>query len=78
LKGSGYCREINAIFMVDMAHTAGLIAAGVHPNPLQSADIVTATTHKTFRGPRGGMIFAVQNMLLLLIKLFFRDCRVVP
>lgn len=50
-------REINAVFMVDMAHTAGLIAAGVHPSPLQSADIVTATTHKTFRGPRGGMIF---------------------
>jgi glycine hydroxymethyltransferase len=50
-------REINAIFMVDMAHTAGLIAAGVHPSPMQSADVVTATTHKTFRGPRGGMIF---------------------
>ena len=50
-------REIKAILMVDMAHTAGLIAAGVHPSPLQSADIVTATTHKTFRGPRGGMIF---------------------
>jgi glycine hydroxymethyltransferase len=50
-------REINAVFMVDMAHTAGLIAAGVHPSPMQSADVVTATTHKTFRGPRGGMIF---------------------
>ena len=50
-------REIKAIFMVDMAHTAGLIAAGVHSSPMQSADVVTATTHTTFRGPRGGMIF---------------------
>ncbi len=49
--------EVGAIFMVDMAHTAGLIAAGVHPNPVPVADLVTATTHKTFRGPRGGMIF---------------------
>lgn len=48
--------ECDAIFMVDMAHTAGLIAAGVHPSPVESADIITATTHKTFRGPRGGMI----------------------
>jgi glycine hydroxymethyltransferase len=49
--------EVEAIFLVDMAHTAGLVAAGVHPNPVLCADIVTATTHKTFRGPRGGMIF---------------------
>ena len=48
--------QIGAIFMVDMAHNAGLIAAGVHPSPVGSADIITATTHKTFRGPRGGMI----------------------
>ena len=44
-------------FMVDMAHIAGLIAAGVHPSPFGLADIITTTTHKTLRGPRGGMIF---------------------
>jgi glycine hydroxymethyltransferase len=54
---SDIAREVGAVFMVDMAHTAGLIAAGVHPNPVLIADIVTATTHKTFRGPRGGIIF---------------------
>ncbi|MBN2751181.1 MAG: serine hydroxymethyltransferase [Rhodospirillaceae bacterium] len=48
--------EVGAIFMVDMAHFAGLVAAGVHPNPLQHAHVVTTTTHKTLRGPRGGMI----------------------
>jgi glycine hydroxymethyltransferase len=47
-----------ALFMVDMAHFAGLVAAGVHPNPCDWADIVTSTTHKTLRGPRGGMILA--------------------
>ena len=50
-------KEVGALFLVDMAHTAGLVAAGVHPNPVLHADLVTATTHKTFRGPRGGMIF---------------------
>ena len=66
--GSAYCREwdyermrniadsINAIFMVDMAHTAGLIAAGELKNPVKYAHIVTSTTHKTLRGPRGGLI----------------------
>ena len=49
-------REIGAIFMVDMAHYAGLIAAGVYPNPIPHADVVTSTTHKTLRGPRGGII----------------------
>lgn len=48
--------EINAFFMVDMAHIAGLVAAGEHPNPIEYADIVTSTTHKTLRGPRGGII----------------------
>ena len=48
--------EVGAIFMVDMAHFAGLVAAGLHPNPVEYADIVTTTTHKTLRGPRGGMI----------------------
>jgi glycine hydroxymethyltransferase len=49
-------REIGAIFMVDMAHYAGLIAAKVYPNPIPHADVVTSTTHKTLRGPRGGII----------------------
>lgn len=48
--------EVGAYLMVDMAHIAGLVAAGLHPNPLDYADIVTTTTHKTLRGPRGGMI----------------------
>jgi len=49
-------REAGALFMVDMAHIAGLVAAGLHPNPVPYADVVTTTTHKTLRGPRGGMI----------------------
>jgi len=49
-------KEVGAIFMVDMAHYAGLIAAGVYPNPMPHADIVTSTTHKGLRGPRGGII----------------------
>ncbi len=48
--------EVGALFMVDMAHFAGLVAAGVHPNPLDHAHVATTTTHKTLRGPRGGMI----------------------
>jgi glycine hydroxymethyltransferase len=50
--------SIGAIFMVDMAHFAGLVAGGVHPNPLEHAHVVTTTTHKTLRGPRGGMILS--------------------
>ncbi len=49
-------REVNAYLMVDMAHIAGLVAAGLHPSPIPMADFVTSTTHKTLRGPRGGLI----------------------
>ncbi len=51
-------RSIDAFLMVDMAHIAGLVAAGVHPSPLPHADVVTSTTHKTLRGPRGGLILS--------------------
>jgi glycine hydroxymethyltransferase len=49
-------KDVGAIFMVDMAHYAGLVAAGIYPNPVPHADVVTSTTHKTLRGPRGGII----------------------
>ncbi|HVP32897.1 MAG TPA: serine hydroxymethyltransferase [Steroidobacteraceae bacterium] len=54
-------RSVGAYFVVDMAHVAGLVAAGVYPNPLPHADVVTTTTHKTLRGPRGGLILARAN-----------------
>ena len=57
-KFSSVAKEIGAIFMVDMAHISGLVAAGVHPSPFPYADVVTSTTHKTIRGPRGGMILS--------------------
>ena len=50
------CDKVDALFMVDMAHIAGLVAAKLHPNPCEYADIVTSTTHKTLRGPRGGIV----------------------
>ncbi|MDO4394010.1 MAG: serine hydroxymethyltransferase [Bacillota bacterium] len=53
--------EVGAILMVDMAHIAGLVAAGLHQNPVEYADIVTSTTHKTLRGPRGGLILAKEE-----------------
>jgi glycine hydroxymethyltransferase len=57
-------KSIGAFFFVDMAHVAGLVAAGVYPNPLPHADVVTSTTHKTLRGPRGGIILARANEAL--------------
>lgn len=60
-----------ALFMVDMAHFAGLVAAGVHPNPCDWADIVTSTTHKTLRGPRGGMILAKEKLGAAIDKAVF-------
>ena len=54
-------RSVGAYFVVDMAHVAGLVAAGIYPNPLPHADVVTTTTHKTLRGPRGGLILARAN-----------------
>ena len=53
--------KVGAYLFVDMAHVAGLVAAGVYPNPVPFADVVTTTTHKTLRGPRGGLILAKAN-----------------
>lgn len=69
------CREIadevGALLMVDMAHIAGLVAAGVHPSPVPYADIVTTTTHKTLRGPRGGMILCKEQFAKQIDKAIF-------
>ncbi len=54
--------EVGAVLMVDMAHIAGLVAAGLHPSPIPYADVTTTTTHKTLRGPRGGLILSSQEM----------------
>lgn len=59
---SEIAKSVGALFMVDMAHIAGLVAAGVHPSPVPHADIVTSTTHKTLRGPRGGLILATEEI----------------
>jgi glycine hydroxymethyltransferase len=55
------CREVSAYLVVDMAHIAGLVCAGLHPNPVTCADFITSTTHKTLRGPRGGLILSQEK-----------------
>lgn len=62
---------VGAIFMVDMAHFAGLVAAGLHPNPVNYADVVTTTTHKTLRGPRGGLIMCKEKYAKAIDKAIF-------
>ena len=81
--GSGYPRTLDfprfrqiadavgAIFLVDMAHISGLVAAGLHPNPCQWADIVTSTTHKTLRGPRSGIILCKQQYAAAIDRMVF-------
>ncbi len=64
-------RSVEAYLVVDMAHIAGLIAAGVHPSPVPYADFITSTTHKTLRGPRGGLIFAKKDYAKLLNREVF-------
>ena len=63
--------EIGAVFMVDMAHIAGLVAAGLHPSPVPAADFVTSTTHKTLRGPRGGLVLCKSQWAAPLDKSVF-------
>lgn len=63
--------KVGAVFMVDMAHIAGLVAAGLHPNPVEYADIVTTTTHKTLRGSRGGMILCKEQYAKAIDKAIF-------
>ena len=63
--------KVGSIFMVDMAHIAGLVAAGLHPNPVEYADIVTSTTHKTLRGPRGGLILCKEQYAKQIDKAIF-------
>ena len=63
--------KINAFLMIDMAHIAGLVATELHPNPIEYADVVTSTTHKTLRGPRGGLILAKEKYAKQLNKAIF-------
>lgn len=64
-------KEVGAYLMVDMAHIAGLVAAGIHPSPIPYADFVTSTTHKTLRGPRGGFILCKERFAKLIDKMVF-------
>lgn len=70
-KMADIAHEVGAILMIDMAHFAGLVAAGVHPNPCEYADVVTTTTHKTLRGPRGGMILCKEKYAKAIDKAIF-------
>lgn len=70
-KISDIAREVDAYFMVDMAHIAGLVAAGLHNNPVEFADFVTSTTHKTLRGPRGGIILCKEKYAKKIDKAIF-------
>ena len=65
------CKEVGAYYMVDMAHIAGLVAAGLHPSPVPYADVVTTTTHKTLRGPRGGLILCKEEFAARIDKAIF-------
>ena len=64
-------KEVGAIFFVDMAHIAGLVACGLHPSPIPHADVVTSTTHKTLRGPRGGIILCKSELAAKIDKAVF-------
>lgn len=70
-KLASIANDVGALFMVDMAHIAGLVAAGLHPNPVPHAHFVTTTTHKTLRGPRGGMILCRQPWAAAIDKAVF-------
>lgn len=70
-KISEIAKEVGALFMVDMAHIAGLVAAGLHQNPVPYADVVTTTTHKTLRGPRGGLILCKAEYAAAIDKAIF-------
>ena len=70
-KMSEIAKEVGAYLMVDIAHIAGLVAAGIHPSPVPYADFVTTTTHKTLRGPRGGMIMCKQEYAAQIDKAIF-------
>lgn len=64
-------KAVGALYMVDMAHIAGLVAAGLHPSPVPHADVVTSTTHKTLRGPRGGLILCTEELGPMINKSIF-------
>lgn len=68
---SQIAKDVNAYFMVDMAHIAGLVATGLHPSPVPHADVVTSTTHKTLRGPRGGIILCKEEHAKAIDKALF-------
>ena len=63
--------EVGALLMVDMAHFAGLVAAGIHPNPVEHADVVTSTTHKTLAGPRSGLVLCREPLAAAVDKAVF-------